>query len=124
MAVTPAEFKVRYPEFDSVDDARVQLFLDDATLEMSVDVWGDLYDRGQGALAAHYLAIGIQSEAGGGGGSTAEVTSKKIGDVSYTYSTSSSSGGTDYKGGFDTTVYGRDYLNMVSLVGTSILAIT
>lgn len=117
MTVTPADFKLRYPEFDPVDDARVQIFLDDAALEMCESAWGDLYDRGQAALAAHMLAIANQTEASGGtgGGASGPVASRSIGDVSVSFGLSSSSSKSE--DWYTSTPYGSDYWRLVKIVG-------
>ena len=122
MTVTPAEFKARYTEFASVADPRVQIFLDDAALEMSEATWGDLYDRGQGALAAHYLSI-AEKNAAGGGGSTAPISSKKVGDVSITYAVTPSGTVGDSTASFMDTSYGQDYLGLLELVGQGAIAV-
>jgi hypothetical protein len=48
-------FLTRYPEFAGLDEAHVQAALDDAALEIDVEVWGDKADKGQGLLAADLL---------------------------------------------------------------------
>jgi len=64
MSVDTATFKIRFPEFVATDDARVQLFIDDAVAELSEISWGTRYDLGTCYLAAHLLAIGIATESG------------------------------------------------------------
>ena len=87
MAVTPTTMKARFPEFASIDDSRIQLFIDDAETEMSAGVWGDLYDRGLSYLVAHLLAIGERTALSdtGSSGSVSPVTRKKVGDVEVEY---------------------------------------
>lgn len=123
MAVTPTTFKVRYPEFSSVDDSRIQLFIDDATLEMSEEKWGDLYDRGLSALAAHLLAIATQNAASGGTGASigGEIASRAVGSVSVSFTTSNSMDSSLKF--YMSTAYGAEYWRLVLLVGVGWVAI-
>ena len=68
MALTAADFKIRYPEFDSVDDVTVDRFIADAEQELAEACWGDLYERGVFALAAHFLSLDQKRQAAGSGG--------------------------------------------------------
>lgn len=118
---TPASFKARFPNFSEVDNAYIQLLLDDAILRFG-DGW---YERDR-ALAqmlwvAHVLASeGLGDGAGGGSGggaTTGPVKRRKVGDVEVEFagmSASSSGGGAlgDYLGG---TMYGRQLLLLMRL---------
>jgi hypothetical protein len=121
MAVTPADFKERFPEFDSVSDTRVQLFLDDAALELDEGRWGDLYDKGLSYLTAHLLYIGEQSSAGAGEGS-GPLTSKSVGDVSLSFGANLAAD-TD-AASFNATSYGQEYYRLMMMVGMGAVAIT
>ncbi len=60
-----ADFQLRFPEFCSVDDDRVQLFLDDVALIMSSEAkWRGFYDVAQQYYAAHFLAASEHTESG------------------------------------------------------------
>jgi len=60
-----AQFKARFPEFDSATDLRVQLFLDDAALIMtSAGKWLTYYDVAQLYHAAHLLVAAEATESG------------------------------------------------------------
>lgn len=120
MAVTPAEFKIRFPEFGSVLDARVQLFLDDAELELDTSRWGDRYDKGQALLAAHYLTLSLKA-ASGASSSSGTVASKSIGDVSVSYAVASSVSKTEDF--YSSTIYGLEYLVLARLVGAGMVVI-
>lgn len=118
---TPAYFKARFPAFTSVDNAYIQLLLDDAVPRFGAS-W---YERDR-ALAqmlwvAHVLASeGLGEGAGGGGGggaTTGGVKRRKVGDVELEFSglSASTSGGGflgDYLGG---TIYGRQLLLLMRL---------
>lgn len=59
MAVTAAEFKVRFKEFSDVDDADITPKLDDAQAFLDEKAFGttDRYERAVYYRAAHLLAI-------------------------------------------------------------------
>jgi hypothetical protein len=121
MAVTPADFKERFPEFDSVSDTRVQLFLDDAALELDEGRWGDLYDKGLSYLTAHLLYIGEQSSAGQGEGG-GPLSTKAVGDVSLSFGSYLT---TDNKAAvFNATSYGQEYYRLMMMVGMGAVAVT
>jgi hypothetical protein len=123
MAVTPTTIKTRYPEFASVADARIQVFIDDAELEMDEGRWGDLYDRGLSALTAHLLAIANRNAASAGTGISigGALTARTIGSLSASFGSSPSNGSTeDY---LRSTAYGADYLRLVQIVGTDIVVV-
>lgn len=125
MAVTPASFKARFPEFDSIDDARVQIFIDQAICLIDKDRWDNtacgLFDLGVSYLAAHLLklseiasTIPITTIPGAG-----NVTQKKAGDVSVSYG-----GFTNLKTfnaeWYARTLYGQEFFWLVQKVGAGI----
>jgi hypothetical protein len=60
-----ADFKERFPEFSSIDDTRVQFFLDDTALIMASPVrWLDFYDVAQLYYAAHFITVSEATELG------------------------------------------------------------
>lgn len=66
--ITVADFKTRFPEFTSVAEPRVQLFIDDAVLLMATpDRWLTFYDVALSYHAAHLLYVGGLSESSDGG---------------------------------------------------------
>lgn len=60
--MTPAEFRLKFPEFDSVVTDRVQSFIDQALPHLDVERWGDFYAEGIGNLVAHYLALAAKNQ--------------------------------------------------------------
>jgi hypothetical protein len=87
-APTTTELKTRYPEFTSIDDARVTLFIEDANRSVD-DSWveGD-YKIAIMCLAAHMMAIeGLLNPAGStaAGATSGPITSEKLGDASVSY---------------------------------------
>jgi hypothetical protein len=122
--MTPTEFKDRYPEFTSIDDSRIQLFLDDAALELDSSLWGNWYDRGLAALAAHFLSLSIKAgSAGGSAGSVGPVASRSVGDVSVSFGMYSGGAAGTSDDFYKSTVYGQDYLRLMKLVGIGIVAV-
>lgn len=105
--ITTATFKTRFPEFASVDDARIQLFIDDATNILNEAYWSVKYDLGLSYLAAHMLALGEKSS-GGATGSNGLVASRSVdgASVSYTNATPENSGDAYYM----STTYGQRYI--------------
>ena len=116
-------FRAKYPEFDSVDDAKVQFNLDDIEDQFDTARWSSWYDKGHAALAAHYLALSLQREDGAAGAAMANypIANKKVGDVSIQYGFSVVSEA--YEGGLKTTPYGQEYLRLSSMVGIGAVAI-
>lgn len=125
MALTPADFKTRYPEFASVDNARVQTMLDEAQLEVGEGPWGLFYEKGVFLLTAHLLVIDARRQAaGGGGGSSSEgqVVSRKVGDVSVTFGTQAqSANGSDQW--YLSSSYGAEYLRLKKRKGMGMIAV-
>jgi hypothetical protein len=123
MAVTPTTFKARYTEFASTSDARVQVYIDDAELEMNEAQWGDLYDRGLSALTAHLLSIADKNAASGGAGTSlpGALVGRSVGSVSIQFATSASGGtSSDF---YLSTAYGTDYWRLAQMVGLGIVVV-
>lgn len=115
MAVTPASFKIRFPEFGSVLDARIQLFLDDAGVLLNEAFWGAKYDLGTSYLTAHYLTIGTSTE-NGASGSIAPVSSRGVDGTSVSYAQVTSGNVADSF--YASTVYGQRYLALRRSLGS------
>lgn len=109
---TPANFKTRFPEFSTVDDTRIQLFIDDAELEISKTVWGKLYDKGVSYLTAHELSMATATENGKSGGLKSEA-SKSVGNVSVSYASLNYN---EYDNYYTTTAYGKKFIDMKNKV--------
>lgn len=95
--ITVAGFRALFPEFAQNTDAQVQGALDQAVAEVNPGQWAmEMYPYAVYYLAAHYLFLynKRQAIAGGGsgtpgtGGTAATAISKKVGDVSVSYSES------------------------------------
>lgn len=123
MAVTPTTFKARYTEFASESDARIQVYIDDAELELNEGQWGDFYDRGLSALTAHLLAIANRNAASTGSGISlgGSLTSRSVGSVSVSFGSSASTGSAEDF--YLSTAYGAEYWRLCKIVGMGIIAV-
>lgn len=122
--ITPADFKVRFPEFESSSDLLIQTHINDATPFFEVGRWGDLYDLGLSNFVAHSLAAAAaraSAAARGGGGISDSVVSKKVGSVQIQRSEALLM--ENLKDPFMTTVYGREYKRLVRIVGMGAMAL-
>lgn len=119
--MTPVEFKLRYPQFTAELDARVQLYLDEATIYISQEVWGEVWPKAQGLITAHQLTVDNAITASGSAGSFNTVTSESAGDVSY----SVGEGLTKevMNNPFKATQYGQEYLYLLSRFGMGAIAV-
>jgi len=81
MTATVADFQARLPEFSTIDDATIQLFLDDAALIMSGSAkWLEYYDVAQVYRAAHFLSVS-QHSLTGDTGALAPISHQEVDDV-------------------------------------------
>ena len=121
MAITPADFKTRFPEFASIADSRVQIFLDDAECELDPNIWDlsgcDLFERGVFYLAAHLLTLnerGQKTPAGSTSG-VGMLTMKRAGEVSVSYGGVSNMTASDSY--LSSTIYGQEFMRLQRKVG-------
>jgi len=123
MSVTVASFRASFPEFtDPVryPDAAVNFYLTLATRMLRPQVWGDLLDQGVMLFMAHNLVLAMRAAKAATVGSapgvaSGAVSSKTVDKVSMSYDTA----GTAVQGGgqYNLTIYGNQYLQLVSIVG-------
>ena len=116
MACEVATFRIRFPEFsDPVEypDARIQLFLDDATCFIGTDEarWCGKYDLAHCYLAAHLLTKGTATEAGDTSSTSGPISSKSAGGVSVTRAVTSKDR-SDSDEFYSSTAYGQQFLNI------------
>lgn len=109
--MTAADFKTRFPEFSTVDDTRIELFIADAILEMSAAAWGTLYEKGQAYLTAHLLTMATSTESGNSGTLNA-LASHSVEGVSESFAVPSSDGSNTYQA----TAYGQEYYRLVKII--------
>lgn len=108
---TPTDLKARYPEFDLVPNARIEVVIDETALDVTDDWPEDYREPARLALAAHLLATEGALSAGGGVAINGPVQSVKVGDVQTTFATQGgSSGGAAAR--YETTAYGKRFLQL------------
>lgn len=101
------DFRTRFPEFDSVTDDRINLFLADSELFVS-EVWGDFRDIGIYYLTAHNLSIAEKTAQGATSGIQG-IASKSVEGVSISYQSEAISESNAY---YMSTSYGKRYIDM------------
>lgn len=123
--ITPADFKIRFPEFTGVDNTRIQLFIDDSVLILNEAFWGPKYDMGLSYYSAHLLKIAIRTEPGlnSSANNVGPISSKSVDGVSVSYAISASSS-TDTADDFlKSTAYGQRYLLLRKSLGVGAMSI-
>ena len=120
MAIDPASFKVRFPEFDSVLDARIQVFIDDSVVILNTVYWEDKYDLGLYYLTAHYLTLASLTEAGSSG-PTGPVAAKTVDGVSISYANPANNDLSDAF--YSSTSYGQRYLALRKSLGVPAIVV-
>lgn len=107
--MTPAEFKAKYPAFDSVSDDEIQ---------NQIDLFGCLYQGDYGCSSDYLLGLFVAHQAyvstAPGGGQVQTVGSRSVGDVSISYTASS---GAAAAGDFASSKYGLEFSRLISLFG-------
>jgi len=109
MAVTPSDFKTRFPEFGPIPNDRVRIHIDEAARNVSVAAWGQKADDGVLYLTAHLLAVFENDKTATGSG---PVTQKKAGEVSASFGFSGEMLESDYS----STKYGRRFKSLLSTI--------
>tara|TARA_R110000851_G_scaffold107610_2_gene228011 strand:- start:295 stop:660 length:366 start_codon:yes stop_codon:yes gene_type:complete len=77
------DFQNRFPEFSTVSDPRIQLFLDDVALILDNNesgIWLDFYDVAHSYYAAHLL-VAAQNTEFGDSGTLAPISHQEVDDV-------------------------------------------
>lgn len=123
MALTPADFKIRFEEFDEVDDSKIQFWMDDAVLEVGESAWDTLYEKGVMLLTAHLLSIDLSNQdEDESGGVTGNVTNRSVGDVSVGLAKATPDSSSD--DWYLQTSYGSEYLRLKKRMGMGIVAMS
>lgn len=87
MAVTLGTFRTRFPEFASIADATLQLYIDDAVADLDQGIWGDTAtaDRATSFFAAHRVATSLDAGGGAVSGQGGALASASADGVSSTW---------------------------------------
>ena len=113
--MTPTLIKTYFPEFASLDDAFIQLYIDSASLSVNVNRWGNKSEWGIAYLTAHLLTLLNR----GGNGQSGPVTQEKVGDLSRTYAPTSAISNSDYA----STSYGQEFLRLRKSIFSTIMVL-
>jgi len=104
---TATQFKARFPEFDALGDAYIDVMIGEAARNMD-ESWEELdYQPAIMFLTAHNIAE--EQSLGGIYGAPGMTTSSKLGDAQDTYATNQSFDASSIYGG---TVYGRRFAQL------------
>jgi hypothetical protein len=110
---TVAQFQTRFPEFCDVDDDRIQLFLDDASLLMgNTHKWLDFYDTAHAYYSAHLVVVAEHTESGDIG-IIAPAKKQEVDDVVIESALSAISPTMD---DLYSTAYGKRYINYRNII--------
>ena len=126
MALTPdTGFLTRFPEFTAIAEARIQLFLDEALLEIREGDWGAFYTKALNLMTAHLLTLADMQAAatGGASGSLGPVASRSVGDVSVSFGVSATSMATGSDAWLNATPYGQELARLIEVVGCDMVAV-
>ena len=111
MATTPAQVILLAPELASQTEDRINFFISAAALYINTSIWGAKADFAHALYTAHLMTIANIGGVSGSSGASGTVTSEKVGDLSRTYSdTSSTSGSNSTNSELMGTGYGRQFL--------------
>jgi len=110
MSATVTSMKLKFPEFQTVDDATVGFALEEALLFLGSWMNG-ARDIAHMYLAAHLLAVSKASADSDG----REITHETIGRISTTYKSSGVGAGSATIGDLLTTQYGNRYMQLKNL---------
>ena len=109
MAVTPTSLKAKFSALSDADDADLQVWIDEAELNVCRSSWGDRADDGVSYLAAHlYFSFNDASSEGASG----PVTEKKVDQLSASYQVGDIFSDWD----MGTTKFGRRFIGLRRLI--------
>lgn len=117
--LTPAGFKLRFPEFASVADECVQMVIDENVFLFNADVWGNQLDTGMGYVVAHELSQANQPVATKA--TASDIVGKKVGEVQITRDPVLLS--QQIKDPYLRTLYGQKYRRLQRLMGAGAIAV-
>ncbi len=121
MTVTASLFKTRFPEFDDLEESRIEIFIGDAEDELEESAWGDRYDLAVYYLTAHLLALGQETLAGNPMG-LSKITSASADGLSTGFGSYTFTSATDAY--WSSTSYGREFLRLKRITFTAARVVT
>lgn len=114
MIVTPANIKKYFPEFKDLDDEFIQLYIEEALIQIDERRWGVYYRLGVLYLTAHLIAMANRTSSGISPGGI--VSSESVGDTSVSYAVPGGITTDNYY--FSQTPYGIRYLELARIPGS------
>lgn len=119
MSITAAEFKIRFPEFVSESETRIDMFIEDAVVVLNEAYWGAKYNLGLYYYTAHILVLANRTDSGNVG-SVAPVSGRSVDGASVSYSTGNmATGGNDGDAWLNSTQYGQRYIALRKNLGVA-----
>lgn len=122
VAPSPSDFKTRFPQFATVDDARVQIFLTDAGNAIDITWLEKDYSPAIQYLAAHLMTL---DDIAGGGDDTGQqagpISSESFAGMSVSYAKRDQT--IAEKSTFGSTSYGRRYYELLIKNKPSIMVV-
>lgn len=124
MLTPDVNFLDRFPEFSELSESRIQLFLNDAVLEISESFFSTYYGKAISLYTAHVLVLAGASSAASGGalGNVSPVASRTEGDVSVSFAVGAPHG-TNADQWLNSTPYGQELSRLYTLLGSGGLSI-
>ena len=111
---TPTTFKARFPEFDSIAESRIQIFIDDSLLVLNETTWGNVYSLAVCYLTAHYLALG-EASSNGNSGTTGPIASQAVDGTSISFNSFSPT--SEFSSFYNSTQYGQRFYTLIRSLG-------
>jgi hypothetical protein len=120
---TVESFRDRFPEFDvdTIDDTVVQMLLDEAGRFVDTTWTEGDYAIAIRLLAAHFAQMEINGAGGSGSGGSNTQTTETLNLGPITISTRVGASASSF--GFDSTAYGRQYLQLLALNQPSVMIV-
>lgn len=113
--ITPATIKARFPEFKSIDDATIQVQIDDAQILVSPSVWCEKTDIGQSYYVAAQL-LNFVTRVSDTQTNAAPYTGKTAAQVSISLAVNAIDA-SDPDALFQSNKYGQKYLELRNTLG-------
>jgi hypothetical protein len=115
-----AEFQARFPEYECVDDTRIEIFISDAVALMDDPTrWLSFYDAALMYLSAHLLFL-AEATASGDGSVLLPVRERGVDDVVIKFSPGPTSVSDD---DLYSTSYGKQYIKYRRLAFTGVYGV-
>lgn len=109
-----ATFKARFPEFNSIDDLRIEIFIEDSLLVLNESTWDKVYSLAVCYLTAHYLALS-EASSDGDEGTLASVASQAVDGTSISFNSFASA--SEFASFYNSTQYGQRFYTLTKSLG-------